>query len=106
MLNLQLSNTLLKAGINVDDYSGHSFRCGGATFAMKSGVPFPLIKCQGDWVSNAYEQHLKTMLHNRLIAIAMTARAIKSICNSKPKGFNFHHSLLGVWRVAVCFSLG
>ena len=45
MLNLQVKNTLLKAGINADDYSGHSFRRGGATFAMKSGVPFPLIKC-------------------------------------------------------------
>ena len=49
MLNLQVKNTLLKAGINADDYSGHSFRCGGASFTMKSGVPFRLIKCQGDW---------------------------------------------------------
>ena len=47
MLNLQLRNTLLKAGINADDYSGHSFRRGGAAFTMKSGVPFPLIKCKG-----------------------------------------------------------
>ena len=51
--------------------------------AMKSGVPFSLIKCQGDWVSNAFEWHLETTLHDHLIGVAMTARAIKSICNSK-----------------------
>ena len=83
MVNLQLRNTLLKAGINEDDYSGHSFRRGGATFAMKSGVPFSLIKCQGDWASNAYERYLETTLHDRQIAVSTTARAIKSICNSK-----------------------
>ena len=48
MLNLQVKNTLPKEGINVDDYSVHSFRRGGATFAMKSGLTFPLIKCEGD----------------------------------------------------------
>ena len=83
MLNLLLRNTLLKAGINADDYLGHSFQRGGANFAIKSGVSFPLIKCQGDWASNAYERYLGTMSHDRLIAVATTARAIKSICNPK-----------------------
>ena len=84
MLNLQVKNTLLKEGINADDYSGHAFRRGGATFAMKSGVPVPLIKCQGDWaVTPMNGRYLETTLHDRLIAVATTARAIKSICNSK-----------------------
>ena len=75
---VKLRNTLKLAGINPENYSGHSFRWGGATFAMRSGVPFPLIKCQGDWASDAFERYLATMLQDRLLAVAMTAKAIKN----------------------------
>ena len=47
MLNLQVKNTVLKVGINADDYSGHSFRRRGATFAVKSGEPFHLLNVKG-----------------------------------------------------------
>ena len=59
---INLRTTLQNAGISPDNFSGHSLRRGGATFAMRSGVPFPLIKCQGDWASNAYERYLATTL--------------------------------------------
>ena len=52
---VKLRNTFKLAKIKSENYSGHSFRRGGATFAMKSGVPFPLIKCQGDWASDAFK---------------------------------------------------
>ena len=75
---VKLRNTLKLAGINPQNYSGHSFRRGGATFAMRSGVPFPLIKCQGDWASDAFERYLAITLQDRLLAVAMTAKAIKN----------------------------
>ena len=39
-------------------------RRGGATCAMRSGVLFPLIKCQGDWASDAFERYLATTLQD------------------------------------------
>ena len=75
---VKLRNTLKLAGINPENYSGHSFRRGGATFAMRSGLPFPLIKYQGGWASDAFERYLATMLQDRLLAVAMTAKAIKN----------------------------
>ena len=45
---------------------------------MRSGVPFPLIKCQGDWASDAFERYLATALQDRLLAVAMTAKAVKN----------------------------
>ena len=77
-LAVKLRNTLKLAGINPENYSGHSFRRGGATFAMRSRLPFPLIKYQGGWASDAFERYLATMLQDRLLAVAMTAKAIKN----------------------------
>ena len=76
--SLKLRKTLANAGINPEHFSGHSFRRGGATFAMRSGVPFPLIKGQGDWASDTFERYLATTLQDRLLAVAMTAKAIKN----------------------------
>jgi len=36
------------------DISCHSFRRGGATWALSSGVPGEVIKVMGDWKSSAY----------------------------------------------------
>ena len=40
------------------DFSGHSLRRGGATFAFQCGIPSELIKLQGDWRSDAYMLYL------------------------------------------------
>ena len=40
-------------------YSGHSFRRGGASFALQCGLPIDLIKVHGDWHSNACEHYLE-----------------------------------------------
>ena len=39
-------------------YSGHSFRRGGASLALKSGISPEMIKAQGDWESLAYMDYL------------------------------------------------
>ena len=76
---VKLRTTLQNAGISPDNFSEHSFRRGGATFAMRSGVPLPLIECQGDWASDAYERYLVTTLKDRLLAVAIKAKAIKGL---------------------------
>ena len=92
---VKLRNTPKLTGINTENYSGHSFRLGGATFAMRSGVPFPLIKCQGDWASNAFESYLSTTLQDRPLAVATTAKAIKNTKFWFIKCFFINHSLFG-----------
>ena len=41
------------------DYSSHSFRRGGATYAFSTGVRGEMIQTQGDWVSDAYKRYLE-----------------------------------------------
>lgn len=53
-----LRSILRKLGIDPALYSGHSFRRGGASFALQCGLSAELIKLQGDWTSNAYEKYL------------------------------------------------
>ncbi|XP_077980098.1 integrase/recombinase xerD homolog [Glandiceps talaboti] len=53
-----LKLVLNSCGYNSSQYSGHSFRRGGATFAFNLGIPAILIiKQQGDWRSNAFERY-------------------------------------------------
>ena len=47
-----------RCGYSSADYSGHSFRRGGCSFAFKIGLPPALIKLRGDWRSNAYERYI------------------------------------------------
>ena len=59
MHTLKLRECLKALGYPADKYSGHSFRRGGASFALQCGLPTDLIKLQGDWSSNAYERYLE-----------------------------------------------
>lgn len=45
---LKLTLIISAAGLNMDRHARYSFRRGGATFAMRCGVPVELIKVQGD----------------------------------------------------------
>lgn len=53
-----LKSTVAAAGYPASDYSGHSFRRGGCSFAFQLGLPAALIKLRGDWRSNAYERYI------------------------------------------------
>ena len=44
---------------NPSRFRGHSFCCGGATWAFHTGVPGELIQIYGDWVSDAYKCYLE-----------------------------------------------
>ena len=71
---------LRKLGIpNVDCYSGHSFRRGGATWAFSANVPSELIKEHGDWLSEAYLRYLNFNLEERLVVTLKMGQAVTKL---------------------------
>ena len=59
LFSRRLHEVLQLLGFPSDKYSNHSFRRGGASFALNCGLPVDLIKLQGDWKSNACERYLE-----------------------------------------------
>ena len=55
----KLHECLQSLGFPPEKYSGHSFRRGGASYALHCGLPVDLIKLQGDWKSNSCERYLQ-----------------------------------------------
>ena len=53
----KLKHVLFLIGVDPSRYSGHSFRRGGASFALECGLSPDLIKSQGDWKSGAYQSY-------------------------------------------------
>lgn len=45
-------------GLDSSAYSGHSFRRGGATWALTCGLPGETIQLMGDWTSDCYKRYL------------------------------------------------
>ena len=72
----KLSKLLEQCGFDGTQYSGHSFRRGGATFALHCGVPGHYIKLQGDWLSNTYERYLDTSLQYKIMVVNMMGKSI------------------------------
>lgn len=60
-----LKHYLSLLGYDSHSYSGHSFRRGGASFALECGVPADLIQSQGDWKSDAYKSYLDPSFAHR-----------------------------------------
>ena len=58
----RLRGCLGQLGVDVTSYSGHSYRRGGASFALECGVPSELIQAQGDWRSDVYLSYLDPSL--------------------------------------------
>lgn len=75
------------AGFNPDDYSGHSFRRGGATYASSLGISHELIQLQGDWASTAYLEYLERPLRQRYtLAAAVATQIAASLSFPDPDG--------------------
>jgi hypothetical protein len=54
----RLRSRLAAMGMNANDYSGHSFRKGGASSLAERGVPDSTIKQMGRWKSVAYQRYV------------------------------------------------
>ena len=53
-----LKSCIVSLGLDPTQYSPHSFRRGGATFAFHAGASPLFIKFLGDWSSDAYMVYL------------------------------------------------
>jgi integrase len=54
----KLTKVLSLSGYDSSLFSGHSFRRGGATWALQCGFPSDVIKILGDWRSDAYLRYI------------------------------------------------
>lgn len=70
-----LKTTLGQLGYNATEYAGHSFRRGGASWALTNDIPGEMIQILGSWKSDAYKlyfdiplsvkaSHVNTLLNN------------------------------------------
>lgn len=57
---------LKQLGLDPQQYAGHSFRRGGATWALHTGLPGDIIQILGDWKSDAYKQYLVVPLKSKV----------------------------------------
>ena len=65
----RLRGVLAAVGVsNPKDFSSHSFRRGGATFAYLCGVPTEIIKLLGNWKSDCYLKYIHLPLQARIAA--------------------------------------
>jgi len=55
-------------GMDPSDFTSHSFRRGGATYAFQCGLTADYIKRLGDWRSDAYLEYIDCPLEDRLVA--------------------------------------
>lgn len=63
------------SGLDVDRYSGHSFRIGAATVAAEAGVEDSMIKTLGCWKSSAYQTYIRIICET----LASVAKKISKI---------------------------
>ena len=59
---------LAEAGLELEDYAGHSFRIGAATTAAACGLPIATIKSLGRWKSEAYQSYMYIRLPQSQLA--------------------------------------
>lgn len=58
----RLKQCIATLGLPATQYSSHSFRRGGATWAFSAGLPGEFIQLMGDWRSQAYRMYLELSL--------------------------------------------
>ena len=78
-LNDSIKHLAALISLDPQDFSGHSLRRGGATFAFKCGISAELIKLQGDWHSDAYILYLSLPLADRLVLTRIVAEHIQTL---------------------------
>ena len=74
-----IKGSVKKLGYNEKEFSSHSLRRAGATWAFKSNVPGELIKIQGDWKSDAYLRYLEISEEERLVVAKCMVSEIRKL---------------------------
>ena len=72
----KLKYLLGKAGLDPSLFSGHSFRCGGASFLYSVGGTTLMVQVLGSWSSQIFTRYLYLSLDDRLEAQTLIARNI------------------------------
>ena len=85
-----LKKVVAAAGIDPSTYSIHSFRRGGATFAVDSGASVEAVKAQGNWRSNCYQKYMK---RDKQLRSEFSAALVAG-----PEKFRTQVVVWGVWR--------
>ncbi|KAK3264649.1 hypothetical protein CYMTET_26627 [Cymbomonas tetramitiformis] len=75
----EVKKLIRRIGLDPSQYSGHSFRRGGATVAFNLGVDHLSIKLQRDWVSNAYQRYEQLTEARRLELPKRLAARMKQV---------------------------
>ena len=75
---VRLKELLLRAGLNPDHYSGHSFRRGGASYLYSIGGTTLMVQVLGDWSSQVFTRYLHLSLEDRLEAQELIASNINN----------------------------
>jgi integrase len=79
-LQTSIKQLITLTGRDPNQYSSHSFRRGGATWAFKAKVPADLIQLQGDWHSDAYKQYLHFDMKDKARVANSMIQLINSTC--------------------------
>ena len=74
----RLKTLLTKSGYTASQYSGHSFRRGGATFLHQCGGSVLMIQSSGDWSSTVFTRYLFLSTAERWKSQYLISRSISS----------------------------
>ena len=72
--NVKLKGLLKALAFDPSRYSGHSFRRGGASWALMQGLPGEIIKLLGDWKSPVYLSYLSVPLTEKFRTMHLFSR--------------------------------
>ena len=73
-LVLHLRDALSQIGIDVTNFSGHSFRIGAASTAAKAGLSDSFIQKLGRWKSDAFTAYIRTPANDLAAASAVLSQ--------------------------------
>jgi hypothetical protein len=86
LLVLHLHKFLNAIGIDPSQYSGHSFRAGGATDCALSGMGDWEIKLAGRWTSDAYQRYVRAPPS---LLVSFASRMLQKTLPSPPLPLNY-----------------
>ena len=74
----KLRSLLKKCGVDACLFGSHSFRRGGASWALKCGMSGELVRILGDWKSDAYRAYLEVPLQDKLDLVTKLADQVRA----------------------------